>query len=285
MQLQTITTPRGTFAYRSQGLPDPSPLVLLHGWPESSFCWEGVVAELPQSWSILAPDLRGLGDSERTPEVAAYDKLALAKDMIALLDELGIEQFRLVGHDWGGAVAQEMVRLIPERISRLGLINISIIFNLKGNLLANQVLSQMGFYPYWYQYIQQQKGLFEGLVEGRERLWLEYFLRRGDGGPLPEASLAEYTRYFQLPGTLTASANYYRSFRADRKRWATYGDYRCPVPTHYLYGNQDRIIIPEFLQHAEECFDEFHLHEIGTGHFVMEEQPAEVARFLEKGFD
>ena len=98
--IQKITTERGTFSYRSYGKPTAPPLVLVHGWPQSSYCWKEVAEALPDFY-VITPDLRGLGDSERTLDVKAYKKDALGKDIFSLLEALGIDEFYLGGHDWG----------------------------------------------------------------------------------------------------------------------------------------------------------------------------------------
>lgn len=103
---KTLSTPRGTFTYRKAGTG--TPLVMVYGWPESSYSWEHVSQHLNAGFRIIAPDLRGLGDSERTVGQDHYHKSELAQDVICMLDALGIGQFQLVGHDWGGIVAQEM---------------------------------------------------------------------------------------------------------------------------------------------------------------------------------
>ncbi|HDQ04693.1 MAG TPA: alpha/beta fold hydrolase, partial [Deltaproteobacteria bacterium] len=106
MKTGKITVNRGIFNVRDRGTKEGFPLVMLHGWPESSYCWEAIEPYIDKSLRIIAPDLRGLGDSERTLDVKAYQKLELAKDMIEVIDALGIKDFFLAGHDWGGIVAQ-----------------------------------------------------------------------------------------------------------------------------------------------------------------------------------
>ncbi|RMG24255.1 MAG: alpha/beta hydrolase, partial [Bacteroidetes bacterium] len=216
-----LQTPRGHFHYRAFGPPDGFPLLMLHGWPQSSYCWKPLIPHLRGPFRIICPDLRGLGDSERSPQVEAYLKHELARDIIALLDELGIAECYLVGHDWGGATAQEMAFLIPERIRKLALLNISIIHNVKGNLAARKVLDQMGHYPSWYQYFQQQKRLPEAMIPGNEEVWLRHFLRFSNRQPFPEDAIQEYVRCYRIPGTPTSGANYYRAFRQDIARWQT----------------------------------------------------------------
>src|SRR5947208_1339228 len=77
-----------------------NPLVLLHGWPQSWWCWHKVIPALAESgFRVIAPDLRGYGWSEEVP--GGYEKESFARDLVALLDELGLERVQLIGHDWG----------------------------------------------------------------------------------------------------------------------------------------------------------------------------------------
>ena len=106
METRKITTPRGEFNVREGGNKDGFPVVMLHGWPESSYCWEGVAAHLDPGFRLIAPDLRGLGDSERTMDMKAYQKAELAKDMAGLLDAIGIgDRLHRVGREGQAAVA------------------------------------------------------------------------------------------------------------------------------------------------------------------------------------
>ncbi|HEA53539.1 alpha/beta fold hydrolase [Marinobacter antarcticus] len=270
-----LSTPRGRFAYRDTG-SGGAPLVMIHGWPESSYSWQHVSRHLDAGFQVIAPDLRGLGDSERTVGEAHYHKAELAQDVISMLDALGIEQFQLVGHDWGGIVAQEIALAIPERVTRLGIMNIAVINNLKGNMeVVNKVRSSGGAI-YWYQHFQQAPGLAEAMIPGNEVAWLRYFLK-GAEHPVPEDSIAEYVRMYAIPDTPACAANYYRTFNNDAKRWATLTDHVWPMPSIYIYGNRDKVIIPEYLNHIEGCFKAIRVVQVKAGHFLHEEKPEEVA--------
>lgn len=276
-----VTTSRGRFSYRSAGPEAGPPLVMLHGWPESSYCWAPVVAHLKVPRRVIAPDLRGLGDSTREGDLAQYRKQALAEDVIALLDALGVDAFHLVGHDWGGVVAQEIALAIPDRVQRLVLMNIAVINNLRGNREVIEEVRRSGSSQYWYQHFQQQPGLAEAMIPGNEETWLRHFLRTWNGQPFPEDAVREYVRCYAIPGTPGAGANYYRAFRDDAKRWTTLEEHIWPMPSLYIYGNKDRVIIPSYLNHIESCFRDIRVEQIEAGHFVQEEQPERVADLLE----
>ncbi|WP_328188232.1 alpha/beta fold hydrolase [Marinobacter sp. OP 3.4] len=273
---KTLTTPRGTFTWREGGDTNGAPVVMIHGWPESSYCWEHVGRHLKKGLRVIAPDLRGLGDSERTEGREHYVKHALAHDVVSMLDELGIDDFQLIGHDWGGIVAQEVALAIPDRVSRMIIMNIALVNNLKGNMEVIEKVRSGSNKSYWYQHFQQEKGLAEAMIPGKEDAWIRHFVR-GVVEPIPEDAVAEYVRMYSIPGTPGAGASYYRTFADDTKRWAALSGHKWSMPSLYIYGNKDRVIIPEYLNHIEDCFESIRVEQVDAGHFLQEEKPEEVA--------
>ena len=276
---QHLNTSRGQFTYREGGDAGGSPVVMIHGWPECSYTWEHMARHLKPGLRVIAPDLRGLGDSERTAGQTHYSKQALAQDVVAMLDHLGIKQFQLIGHDWGGVVAQEVALAVAHRVEKMVIMNMALINNLKGNMAVAEQVKAKGSKAYWYQHFQQAPGLAEAMIPGNEETWLRFFLG-GWGKPLPEDSIAEYIRMYRIPGTAGAAANYYREFENDAKRWGGLTEHVWPMPSLYIYGNKDPVIIPTYLRNIENCFDRIEVKEVEAGHFVHEEQPEEVAKHL-----
>lgn len=282
MNTYKITVPRGTFNVRDRGNTDGAPVVMIHGWPESSYCWEGVAGFLDPSLRVIAPDLRGLGDSERTlGDVSIYQKVELAKDIVEVIDALNVKDFFLVGHDWGGIVAQEVALAIPGRVKKLALMNIPIITNTQGYGEAMQKIYSRGAVPFWYQYFQQQPNLPEAMIKGNEDLWVRHFFgKSGKDIPIPLEAIDEYVRCYRIENTPATAASYYRAMRADQKRWEGLGGAKYSMESLYIHGSLDPVIIPENLNHAEACFASLRIESLEAGHFVQEEKPQEVAVLL-----
>ncbi|MEN8768828.1 MAG: alpha/beta hydrolase [Candidatus Arcticimaribacter sp.] len=275
-----IQTKRSKVAYRTYGDPSLPPLILVHGWPQSSYCWHEVAQTLTDYY-IIAPDLRGLGDSERTLDLRYYTKDELGKDIFALADALNIEDFYLGGHDWGSAVVQEMALAQPERIKKLVLINMMIINNHAGKKKAAEKLVKGMFKSSWYQFFQSIPDFPEALIAGKEDVWIRFF-SRGISRPIPEDAIAEYTRCYQIPHTITTGANLYRAIPKDRERWKTYLDKKITVPTHIIHGELDPVVIKAFLYKAETAFEHpIDITYLKGGHFICDEQPQAVAEAIQ----
>ena len=180
------------------------PLVLLHGWPQTWYEWRAVIPALARRFRVIAPDLRGLGDTGRPAD--GYDKRTVAEDVYRLVrDHLGLTQICLVGHDWGGPVAFAYAAAHRDAVRRLAILDVTV----PGDGTEN--LSQGG--RRWHHGFHRTADLPEALVQGRERIYLSWFYRtfsyRPDG--IPEAAIDEYLRTYSQPGALRAGFAYYRA--------------------------------------------------------------------------
>ena len=283
LRIHPVRTERVTLTVRERGRGEP--LVLLHGWPESGYCWTPVLPHLDERFRVICPDLRGLGDSERTAPVEDYRKAQLAADVLAVLDAMGVERFGLAGHDWGGAVAQVLAASVPARVRRLCLLNIFLFNNPTGLQSAEAEQARRRHRAYWYQTFMQMPGLCEALVEGHEEAWLRAFLRGKDRDwAFPADAVAEYVRAYRIPGTATSGANYYRAMPGDTETWRGLRAHRFPMPTLLLFGVHDPVVLPACLDGYERCFDQVELRRVEASHFLQEERPEVVGPALNAFF-
>ncbi|MEM1122932.1 MAG: alpha/beta hydrolase [Bacteroidota bacterium] len=274
-----VKTNRGTFSVSTYGDEQNPPLMLVHGWPQTSYCWHHATPFLSDFY-VIAPDLRGMGDSNRSLDINAYTKDEMAKDLFAVADELSINQFFLGGHDWGGAIVQEMAFLHPERIKKLVILNMVIINNPVGQAKVKEIMIEQMFRSSWYQFLQSINDFPEALLAGKEDVWVRFF-SRGITNPIPEEAIQEYIRCYKIPHSSTTAANLYRQIPNDRKRWAKqYLGQTMEVPTCIIHGTLDPVIIKEYLEGVEEYFADLEVHRIKAGHFVVDEQPEKVGKAI-----
>jgi pimeloyl-ACP methyl ester carboxylesterase len=178
-----------------------TPVLLLHGWPDSAYVWRNQVPFLTgNGFRAIAPDLRGFGRSSRPVEVADYALSKSVGDVTGLLDALGVETAHVVGHDWGAAVAWSMAMTHPDRVQRLVVMSVghpSVAWSLRQNEMA------------WYQLFFQFEGIAEATLSYDNWVWMWRFLR-GAGDQ------ERYEQDLSRPGALTASLNWYRANLAPR---------------------------------------------------------------------
>ena len=280
---QLVVTARGSFVVRHD-TGGRLPVCLLHGWPDTPPGWHSLAESLDPNFHLIAPALRGFSGSTTTPEVEDYSKLELARDMIAVIDALGHHEFCLVGHDWGGAVAQEIALLRPERVRRLLLLNTPIVSNLRGwQAAVAQSPYVLPIYT-WYQGFMNGAGVPELLLPGREAAFIDMMMRDGSGGLLPQALRDDATASLAAPGGITAAANLYRALRIDLRHWAPQQGQRITCPTLYLRGTKDPVITEYYLRGIDQSFSDFSQVTLPHGHFLHIEAPEAVAAAVNQFF-
>lgn len=260
--------------YRVAG--DGDPVMLLHGWPQTSHEWRHVTPLLSGRHRVIAPDLRGLGDTSRPLE--GYDSRSIASDLVELADYLGIARFHLVGHDWGGPTAFALACLRPQAVRTLTIVDVTI----PG---IGPDISQGG--KRWHHAFHMTADLPERLVEGRERDYLAWFYREFTWQPnaIDESDLDEYVRTYSQPGAMRAGFGYYRNIprnMADNRALKASG-FKLPMPVLAIGGARmearGRGQEPE--ASLREIADDVRGMVVAeSGHFVPEEQPQVLAEAL-----
>jgi len=247
-----------------------SPLVLLHGWPQTWYAWRKIMPELAKSYTVIVPDLPGLGDS--APSEAGYDTLTVAEYIFQLIRSLGYQQIFLVGHDLGALVAYAYAVQHREQVQRLVILDVPV----EGFGLNEMHPWHFGFF--------QAPGLAESLVEGRVRLLLQFFFS-GMGSPAAFApeDVDEYVRCYSNPDSLQAGFEYYRAFPRNEQRMKEHGKQKLQMPVLALGGENSGGGFPFYslAQVAEHVSGGIILK---SGHFIPEDQPEELVRQLNAFF-
>ncbi len=258
------------------------PVVLLHGWPQTSHEWRHVMPLLAPRHRIIAPDLRGLGDTTRPLD--GYDSRSVAGDVAELITKhLGIRRFHLVGHDWGGPTAFALACAHPEAVATLTVIDVTI----PG---LGPDVSQGG--KRWHHAFHMTPDLPEWLVQGRERAYLSWFYREFSWQPdaIGPGDIDEYVRCYTQPGALRSGFAYYRNIPRNKEenRALAASGFRLKMPVLAIGGGREesrgRGNEPE-LSLREIADDVRGLVIADSGHFVPEEQPAVLGRALLGLFD
>ncbi|NEB04191.1 alpha/beta hydrolase [Streptomyces sp. SID13726] len=252
-------------------------MVLLHGWPQTSDCWRPVLTELAAEFTVVAPDLRGYGLSDKP--TAGYDKRRMAADMAGLVEALGFEKATVVGHDRGGRVAHRWGLDRPDQVERLAVLDI--VPTREMFLRMNASLAS----GYWHWLFQMQPDLPELLVGPNIRGYLEYFFERWtyNRHGLPPEAVDGYVRAFTRPGALRASLDDYRAMEEDialDETDAVEGR-RLTMPVLALWGSAGGPARLPAMEIWREYADDVTGAEIPEcGHFIAEEQPAALLAHL-----
>lgn len=261
------------------------PLLLLHGWPEFWLTWEPVMQRLGDRFTLIAPDLRGFGASDKPdgPHGAAEH----AADLLAILDALGIARVGVVGHDVGGAVMQGLARLAPGRIT--GLFFFDFVYpGIGARMGAPDRLNEI-----WYQSFHQMQmaPALVGASRDACRAYFGHFLRHWSHRKHAfDAVLEVFVDNFLAPGNLEGGFAYYRAAHAGRIAMMQGQAPALPpitLPTCIRWAEHDPIFPFAWTDRLHETFTDLDLAMFeGVGHFPHREDPdraaAEIARFFSR---
>ena len=247
-------------------------VLLLHGWPQHWYEWRQLMPALAEGHRVIAMDLRGCGWSD-APR-SGYEKENLASDVLAVLDELGLERVKLVGHDWGGWISFLLCLRSPERFDRYLALNI-----VHPWIQLRKALPQA--WRFTYQLLVLSPGL--GYLAHRRGRFVRLALRAGvsDSSSWDEQALAAFADNYAEPDRARAAVQMYRVFNLRELVPMLRGRYagkRLTVPTRMLFGTDDSALRPEALAGYERHADDMELELVpGCGHFIADERPDLVA--------
>ncbi len=253
------------------------PVVLLHGYPETWYDWRKVMPALARRYTVIAPDMRGLGDSAR-PAEGDYTKKSVADDVYKLVQSLGYKQVYLAGQDMGGPVVVAYAAAHPDAVRKMVLVETSV----PGYGLEAAMDTAHGGSWHFGLFADTDTALL--LTKGRERAFFTQWAFRGnyvvDKAAFTDADINEYVRHYAAPGGMAAGFGYYKAFAQDAKDNAA------------LFA-QTKLTLPILAVGADHSFGEATLKSAQSfganvrgvivkdcGHFVNEEKPAELSRLL-----
>ncbi len=247
-------------------------VVLLHGFPQTGHMWRKVMPALAERFTVVAPDLRGYGDSDRPAR--GYDKRTMAADIVELIDTLGLGSVVLVGHDRGARVAHRLALDHPSRPTHLVLLDIAPTWDVFARI------DQVSARRVWHWFFHQVPDLPEALLAGREEIYLRYCYRTWTHNPaaIEEEAIQEYLRCFRQPGAMRAALEDYRAgATVDLEHDGADRDRKVSVPTLVLWGAARTAQSSDMLGVWKARCERVEGRAIlGSGHFIPEEQPTAV---------
>jgi pimeloyl-ACP methyl ester carboxylesterase len=254
------------------------PLVFLHGWPQTWYEWRHIISRVSERFTVIAPDLRGLGDSDKP--MTGYDKRTLASDVYELVRKLGYDKIGLTGHDWGGTVAYYLTYDHPELVERL-----LILESTPGLARTGEQVDLRGIRRLWHVFFHGgNPDLAELLVKDHVELYLDRLCNVACYTPgfFSRADLAEYVRTYSLPGALRAGFHYYRAALEEDIANLTTCDKKLTMPVRAWGGERFMGDVTPLWKRVADDVQGGVVER--SGHFVAEERPDFVLQQVEEFF-
>ncbi len=251
--------------YLNAGKGDP--VILLHGYAQTSRMWRPLMVQLAKTHTVVAPDLRGFGQSSKPTD--GYTKKALAQDVHALATSLGYRRAIVVGHDIGLMVAYAYAAQYPSEVDRIALMDAFLpgVGDWKSVWLLRDL---------WHFHFYGKTPL--ELVAGRERIYFEHFWNDFAADPkhsIPEADRRFYAAAYAQPGAMRAGFEVFRAFEQDATDFAQFAQTKLTMPMLVLTGEKAS---GNFLIEQARLVDTDVEGVVikGSGHWLMEEAPRQV---------
>ncbi|WP_300973535.1 alpha/beta fold hydrolase [Sphingomonas sp. LHG3406-1] len=276
-----------TLNVAAAGPEDGPPIILLHGFPESHRTWRGLVPLLADRYRLIMPDQRGFAGSDAPQDKADYATDRIVADLFALVDRLGLDDFTLVGHDWGGAVSWAAALRGDPRLKRL------VIVNAPHPVIFQKSLIEDSDQRAASQYINAFRAPgFEKFPEtiGWQAFFDKSFSGHVDLAIIPPEEKAQYIAEWSQPGVFAAMLNWYRGAAVivpppgidlPLPDFLLRAFPRVKVPTLVVWGMKDKALLPLQLDGLDTLVEELTLVRVEeAGHFLPWEKPEAVAKPL-----
>lgn len=259
------------FDVAADGPADGEPVLLLHGFPQTSWSWRHVTPLLTAAgYRVLAPDQRGYSPGARPEGRGQYDMPHLLADVLGVLDGAGIDRVHVVGHDWGAAVAWQLASRHPDRVRTLTAVSVPHPLEFTEALRHDPDQRRRS----QYMLLFKEVGRAEETLLADDAAWLRASL--GQAGP--GGDVERYVALMSEPGVLTAALNWYRATaRTDNEGLAP-----VTVPTLYVWSDGDEAVGRTAAEGAaRQVAGPYRFVELpGVSHWIPEQAPAELAALL-----
>ncbi len=262
-----------------------TPLLLLHGYPQTHLMWHKTAIELSKNFTIIAADLRGYGSSfviKSDKNHFNYSKREMAKDMVQLMESLGYKKFLLAGHDRGGRVAHRLARDYRKKVIAMSVLDICPTLDMYN--LTNKEFAKAYFH--WF-FLIQPKWLPERMIKSDPRKWIKSCLDKWSGNHKFGKVEEEYLKCFRSIKKIHASCEDYRAsatidLEHDRKDLKK----KLDIPIQILWGKNGVIgrqfdPIKIWQKYTTKKVSGF---AINSGHFIPEQNPKETINKLKNFF-
>ncbi|MGB9988141.1 alpha/beta fold hydrolase [Pseudoduganella rhizocola] len=268
---RTVAAPDGTSIYVRSAGAGPV-VVLIHGYAENSDSWAPLAADLMRDHTVVVPDLRGIGRSS-IPS-GGYDKKTQAGDIRAVVKALGYDKTAVVAHDIGNMVAYAYAAIYPDKVERLVVMDAPI----PGIGPWEQVLQQPGIWHFNFNGPEAER-----LVAGRERIYLDRIWNAFSASPSQPNSATRdfFAKTYSRPGGMRAGFAQFAAFRQDARDNQAFAKNKLTMPVLAMggeksFGALQAQIMREVASNVEESVIQ------GSGHWLMEEKPAEAVAVIRK---
>jgi pimeloyl-ACP methyl ester carboxylesterase len=253
-------------------------LVLLHGFPEFWWSWRYQIPALSRHFTVVAPDLRGYGETDKPRW--GYELDVLVNDVVSLIHELGHTRAIVAGHDWGGAIAWSLAIAYPQRIERLIALNIphpALMARALGRNWRQMLRS-------WYILFFQLPLLPEALIRADDYRAVERAFRgmAVDKSRFDDETIGRFKAALARPGALTAALSYYRALLKQGARGLFLGSgMRVRAPTLMVWGERDFALGKELTYGTERYVPDLRIRYLpNCSHWVQQERPDEVNQYM-----
>ena len=214
------------------------PLLLLHGYPQTHVEWHKIAPKLAEHYTVVAPDLRGYGDSEKPPapegDLSVYCKRTTAQDQVEVMEKIGFESFHVVGHDRGARVGHRMALDHPERVRTFTSLDV-----VPSQAAFDHMDSQLSFAWFHWHLMRQPSPLPETLIGNSTKAYLDFLLEQWTAidGSITDQAYTEYLRCFNNPETIRATCLDYRGIDLDLKHDEADRGRKLTCPVLLLWGS------------------------------------------------